>query len=199
MHKHLPNTLTWLRIAAIPALVFFEVRGHRAAFAAGLVACLTTDVLDGLLARRFRVESPFGAYLDSTADTLVFLAAGAGVAVFYPDFVVDNVVMLGAVLAAWLFENAVALVRYGRLSSFHTYLSRAAAVALGLFVVELFAFGPSLRLLSVAAALVFVATLEELALIWLLPQWTSDVRGLYWVLKGPRVHHIDAIQQSTSR
>ena len=31
-----------------------------------------------------------------------------------------------------------------------------------------------------------VATLEEFLLMWLLPEWTADVRGVYWILAQRR-------------
>ncbi len=42
-------------------------------------------------------------------------------------------------------------------------------------------------LLYVAAALSILGNLEELIIIAFLPKWTSDVRGLYWVLKMRKV------------
>ena len=31
-----------------------------------------------------------------------------------------------------------------------------------------------------------MATLEEFILMWLLPEWTADVRGVYWILAQRR-------------
>ena len=48
---------------------------------------------------------------------------------------------------------------------------------MGLFVGALFVVGEQPALLFAAAGLVLVATLEEFILMWLLPEWTADVRG----------------------
>ena len=40
--------------------------------------------------------------------------------------------------------------------------------------------------LFAAAGLVLVATLEEFLLMWLLPEWTADLRGVYWILTQRR-------------
>jgi CDP-diacylglycerol---serine O-phosphatidyltransferase len=54
------------------AAIFLSMH-HEPRWAAGLlVGCVTFDGLDGLLARRFGVASPFGAQLDSLADMCSF-------------------------------------------------------------------------------------------------------------------------------
>jgi CDP-diacylglycerol---glycerol-3-phosphate 3-phosphatidyltransferase len=75
---NLPNTLTWLRIAAIPLIVLlFYVPYHWSDPAAGLVfaAAGITDSLDGYFARRLGQTSRLGAFLDPVADKLVVAVA----------------------------------------------------------------------------------------------------------------------------
>ena len=134
MLEHLPNALTALRIAAVPVLAWLAIVRDGDVFVAVLIACLIGDVVDGRLARALNATSSLGAQLDSIADTLLFLAAAGGIAVFHAEVISKHAVVFTLVPSAWIGENLVALWRYGRLSSFHTYLSRAAAVAMGLFV-----------------------------------------------------------------
>jgi CDP-diacylglycerol--glycerol-3-phosphate 3-phosphatidyltransferase len=89
-------------------------------------------------------------------------------------------------VGAWLGEAAVAWARYGRLSSFHTYLSKVAGYLLGIFVGVLFVFGFYPGLLYVAVATSVLGNIEELVLLRLLPAWRADVRGVYWVLRERR-------------
>jgi CDP-diacylglycerol---glycerol-3-phosphate 3-phosphatidyltransferase len=75
---NLPNTLTWLRIAAIPLIVLlFYMPYHWSDPAAGLlfVAAGITDSLDGYFARRLGQTSRLGAFLDPVADKLVVAVA----------------------------------------------------------------------------------------------------------------------------
>jgi len=78
MHWNLPNTLTWLRIFAIPLVVlFFFMPYHWSDPAAGLLfaAAGVTDSLDGYFARRLGQTSRLGAFLDPVADKLVVAVA----------------------------------------------------------------------------------------------------------------------------
>jgi CDP-diacylglycerol--glycerol-3-phosphate 3-phosphatidyltransferase len=186
MLRQVPNALTSLRIAAVPYLAWLAASGSEQAFAMVLVGCLISDAVDGMLARALHATSRLGAQLDSIGDTLLFFLAVAGVFVFHADAVAAHPALFAIVPAAWLAENLVALARYGRLSSFHTVLSRAAAIAMSLFVVVLFTAGFRPLLLYVAATVLIAATVEEFVLMWLLPEWTANVGGLFWILRQRR-------------
>lgn len=184
MLQRLPNALTALRIAATPLLVWLAITQRHDAFAAILVACLVGDIADGILARALGATSELGAMLDSIADTLLFFTAAYGAWVFYADALRAHPVAFAFVPGLWITENVAALLRYGRLSSFHTYFSRIAAYALGFFIGLLFLTGFKAWLLYTAVACLTLATLEEFALLALLPEWTADVRGLWWVWRA---------------
>ena len=72
--KHIPNILSASRIAlCLPLLM---VDAMTVPFWVLYVTAGTTDILDGFLARRWGVESKFGARLDSLADFVFVLAVG---------------------------------------------------------------------------------------------------------------------------
>ncbi|MCC7329876.1 MAG: CDP-diacylglycerol--glycerol-3-phosphate 3-phosphatidyltransferase [Gammaproteobacteria bacterium] len=81
--RHYPQfnvatALTWLRIAAIPAVaVVFYWPGQWSKPLSCLVFTLAglTDLLDGYLARRLGQTSKFGAFLDPVADKLMVAVA----------------------------------------------------------------------------------------------------------------------------
>ncbi len=74
MKANLPNILTWIRIAAIPVVVYcFFSSMDFARPIAGIVFGLAaiTDVLDGYAARKLGQTSRFGEFLDPVADKLM--------------------------------------------------------------------------------------------------------------------------------
>lgn len=71
---NLPTYLTLLRIALIPLLaVVFYLPWEHANLACTMIFILAgiTDWLDGYLARKMQLETPFGAFLDPVADKLM--------------------------------------------------------------------------------------------------------------------------------
>ncbi len=75
---NLPNQLTLLRIGMIPVFVILYYLpwgwSHVASAAIFGLAALT-DWVDGYLARKMGLETPFGAFLDPVADKLIVIVA----------------------------------------------------------------------------------------------------------------------------
>jgi len=74
MQLNLPNILTLLRIALIPVfVVLFYLPVEWSNLAATIVFAIAawTDWFDGYLARRMKLTSAFGAFLDPVADKLM--------------------------------------------------------------------------------------------------------------------------------
>ena len=181
-----PNTITVCRLLATPILLFAALAQRPALFAWLLLGCLLSDIADGLLARSLRLQSASGAALDSKADNLVTIIAGIGTITMQWPFVTAHAWQLGLMVMLFAGEVLTSWARYGRLSSFHTYLVRASAYAQGAFLLTLFFRGYSAPLFYVMWIVFCVAELEEFAILAILPEWRSDVRGLYWVLKARR-------------
>lgn len=74
MRLTIPTMLTLFRIALLPVMVivfYAPFRGANLAAAMVFLAAALTDWLDGYIARRFDMGSPFGAFLDPVADKLM--------------------------------------------------------------------------------------------------------------------------------
>ena len=96
--KHIPNFLSASRITLCLPLLLVEVM--TVPFWVLYVIAGTTDMLDGFLARRWGVESKFGARLDSLADFVFVLAVGYKL---YP--------WLKLPAALWMMIGLIALVK----------------------------------------------------------------------------------------
>lgn len=75
---NIPNILTLLRIALIPAMTVLLLSPSRESgfWAAAIFAVASvTDWLDGYLARRMGIVTIFGKFLDPIADKLIVMAA----------------------------------------------------------------------------------------------------------------------------
>jgi cardiolipin synthase len=181
--SHLPNIISTARLLAVPVLVALAWNGKLEPYKWLLLAALLSDILDGLIARGLGLTSPLGALLDSLADALLMVAAGYGIWVFHPVFLHEHAPAVTLVLGLWLAELLVSLWRYGKLSSFHLYSVRAGAYALGIFIMILFFWGFNPWAFYLALVINVLGYLEEFVLLWLLPEWTPNVRGIYWVLR----------------
>ena len=84
----------------------------------------------------------------------------------------------------FVLQTVYALIRYGRISSFHTYLAKLAAILQGIFLILVFFTKEPILFLFYTASLVTILELtEETIMVYFLPKWEANVKGLYWVLK----------------
>lgn len=178
------NLITFYRIFTFPFLIFLILIDRIEVFKWFLLASFFTDAIDGFLSRKYKATSVLGAKLDSIGDDLTILAATVGLLITQFDFVKKELTLFLVLFGVFLLQLTASLIRYKKISSFHTYLAKAAAVATAIFLLSVF-FLERIRYPFFYAAYVvtLVELIEEIVLVLLLPQWKVNVKGLYWVLK----------------
>lgn len=178
------NGITAYRLLASFFLAYLVYTRQVDIFKWMLAISFFTDAIDGFLARWYKVTSVMGARLDSIADDMTILVAVIGVVRLKPEFVQQELVLIIILLTLLVVQLIMALVRYGKISSFHTYLAKIAALLQGGFLILLFFLSePPLTLFYIASAVTILEIVEEMILVVLLPKWKINVHGLYWALK----------------
>lgn len=108
MKRHVPNFLTLGRIVLVPPIVillFFPGKFPSAVAAFIFLIASLTDFFDGFIARRFKVESSFGRFLDPIADkvlvtsTLIMLIALGRVPAWIVMLIITREVAVSALRA----------------------------------------------------------------------------------------------------
>src|SRR5947207_11932836 len=69
----IPNILTLARLLAVPVFLVASLRGQYTLAFALFVGAAVTDILDGMIARRFNQRSRLGAMLDPAADKTIMV------------------------------------------------------------------------------------------------------------------------------
>lgn len=141
-------------------------------------------MLDGLLARRFGVQSDGGARLDSAAD-IAFLLALTAALLRARQLACWLLYAAGAVLLIRSVTYAAGFYKFRTFVSLYTTFNRAAGVVLVGYPVLAVLLGQGTAA-WLAAAAAGLSALEELVLE--LRAWTPapDVRGLLWIEKPRR-------------
>ena len=185
--SRLINSITIYRIAITPILLFFIFIGSIDLFKWFLAISFFTDLIDGTLARKYKVASVLGARLDSIGDDLTIISAVIGLFAFRINFIKEEVWIIGTLLALFLLQTIMALVKYKRVTSFHTYLAKIGAIFQGVFLILIFFFPEPIYILFYAAAIITMLDLiEEIILVIIIPKWVTNIKGLYWVKKNKK-------------
>jgi len=183
-----PNMLSIYRMAAAPVIAACILTGHERWFVALFTISLLSDVADGWIARQFNLRTKIGARLDSCADLLTYLLGIWGVVRFHwADISAPaRAAAFFTFLAAYALLMLTGLVKFKRQPSLHTYVFKISAYLQSACLLTVFLFGFSAPLYFFTLAWGCLACLEEVAILLVLKETQSDVKGLYWVLKERR-------------
>lgn len=76
---NLPNAISLYRLLSFPFLLYLIYAGNESLFATLLCINLASDAIDGIIARTFKLQTEFGARLDSMADWGTYILAFVGI------------------------------------------------------------------------------------------------------------------------
>jgi phosphatidylglycerophosphate synthase len=157
LKKRLPNIISWIRIIGAFALPFLTWKNWEINFSLPYIEktffnvpmvwiiayliLLSTDKLDGTLARKLKAETSLGAALDSIGDVLVLVM---GATLCFVQFVRDNleawqfwlyVGMMALTVFNKVFVFILARIYHGKGNMVHTYFQKlfAASCYVGIF------------------------------------------------------------------
>ena len=152
------------------------------AFLVCLCVSLTSDLVDGFVARRLHQRSELGAKLDSWGDLATYTVFGIGAWWLWPQVIRAEAAFVAVVVASYTLPSLLALVRFGRFTSYHTWGAKLSAVLMGPGLLLLF--GWQLPwVFRVATVVLLVAEIEEIAITLVLRQWRADVPSLAHALR----------------
>jgi CDP-diacylglycerol--glycerol-3-phosphate 3-phosphatidyltransferase len=167
-----------------PVILVLAIAGFEALFVWLFCINLVTDILDGLIARVFKLTTEFGARIDSIADFGTYILAFYGLFAFkYEDFQ-GHFFSLGVFAALFLFCYLIPLFRWKRLPSFHLYSWKIGGYIQGIFFFVLFAVGFQLWFYYLMVSWGICSFLEHLIIQTIITEPKSNLKGLYWVLRN---------------
>jgi len=183
--------IPWIMAAARAALGPIVVAGQACqwsgvALASMIVAALLSDIFDGVLARRWKCDTAAVRLFDSMADTVFYLGVGVALWLRDPQMWRSRWPLLAALLVAEALNFGVAIAKFGKPASYHSYLAKLWGLVLAGAVVTEFATAHAGPMVSVALGLGLVCNLEGIAMSFVLPDWVHDVKTLAmaWRVRG---------------
>jgi len=172
---NVPNSISALRIALVPVLLWLAWQ-RQPAFTAVLIVALGSDILDGYLARRLHQQTRLGAQLDSWGDFLTVLVYAPAAVWLRPEELHRNLGYALGAAVAYCAPILFGFLKYHRLTSYHTRLMTLTAYVMGIAMICFFG-GWSEVPFRIGCLLLLVAGCEEILITALLPQWIENVGG----------------------
>ena len=181
---NIPNVLSGYRILVFPVIFYALFTNNARLFIMLLSVNLITDILDGFIARRFNMQTEFGARLDRIADIGTYLCAFTGMFYFHFGFIQEHAFEFSLMMALYIIPQVISLIKFRRSPSLHLYSNKITGYIQGIFIFTFFNFGnypPYFYFMIVFSSLAY---LEELVCVLYLDELRSNVKTLVHVLKS---------------
>jgi cardiolipin synthase len=179
----IPNILSAYRLISFPFIAVLIVLGHERLYFYLVVFNQFTDILDGIIARRFNMKTRLGARLDSLADQGTYILALTGIVVFRWFYVVEYRILCIVFIAAFAARHVVSLLKFKRLGGLHVNSVRACSLLQYALFISLFTGGPVGIAFYLTVILSVLAFSEEIVILFVLDRPESTVSGLRQLLR----------------
>lgn len=158
--RHIPNMFSLLRI--LLSVLLIPLLPIRIGFTVVYIAIGITDLLDGLIARKYGYESDFGAKLDSIADFVFYFIIVLIFLKLYSSILeVNHQVALLVILIIRLLNVLLTKLKYKKIVFVHTLANKISGVIVYLMPVVFLLIQDSI-VVWIILGIVFVAAVEEL-------------------------------------
>jgi len=183
---NIADWFSFYRIFAAPFLLGLIWLDLRLVFTWLLLISFCTDMVDGYLARKYKMTSARGSQLDSMGDQLTVIVGLVGMYFFRTAFIHENLLLILIVFIPYFVQMVLAYSKYGKATAFHTYLAKLSALLQGIFILWSLFFHPVYGFFYVMLAFSLLETFEEITLIFMYDHWAPDVKGIYWAYQDKR-------------
>jgi CDP-diacylglycerol--glycerol-3-phosphate 3-phosphatidyltransferase len=180
-----PNLLSAVRFVAAPFLLLLAWTGHAIPFLVLLALALMSDAVDGFVARRRHETSELGTRLDSWGDLVTFVVVPVCAWWLWPEIMRREAPFVGLAMAAYLLPPAIGLVKFGRLTSYHTWAAKLVAVLMA-FAVFALLIADLAWPFRAAVLLLCLSAIEEITITMHLGEARSNVRSYWHVVRDER-------------
>ncbi|MDG5798987.1 CDP-alcohol phosphatidyltransferase family protein [Marinilabiliaceae bacterium ANBcel2] len=180
---NVPNALSLYRIVAFPVLFYLVLTQQETWFVILLCISLISDILDGSIARYFKLQTNFGAALDNLGDICTYIMALLGLFIFKWNDIEPHAWMLYLFLAVFILSYIVSFLRFKKIPGLHLFSCVLAGYMQGVFFFTLFVFGFYPWLYYLALGWGTLAYIEKIVVLLKLDDIKIGVKGLYWMMK----------------
>ncbi|MGE4586713.1 MAG: CDP-alcohol phosphatidyltransferase family protein [Mangrovibacterium sp.] len=186
---NVPNLISLYRLLAFPVILILALAGRETGFVVLLCISLISDVLDGNIARLFKLQTNFGAALDNLADICTYAMALLGLFLFKWTDIEPHAWILYLFLGVFMLSYLVSFFRFGKIPGLHIYSAVSAGYIQSVFFFILFVFGFYPWMYYLAVGWGVVAYTEKIFVLLYLDDIKIGVKGLYWLLQKNRINN----------
>jgi CDP-diacylglycerol--glycerol-3-phosphate 3-phosphatidyltransferase len=183
---NVPNFISLYRLLVFPLILIMALTGRENWYVILLCISLVSDILDGSIARIFKLQTNFGAALDNLADMCTYAMALLGLFIFKWTDIEPHAWLLYLFFGVFILSYIISFLRFGKIPGLHLYSAVTAGYMQGIFFFILFVFGFYPWMFFLAMGWGVLAYIEKILVLFKLDDIKIGVKGIYWLMKNDK-------------
>ena len=188
--KKLPIILIYSRVllgVIIALIAFSNPKNSGYTIVTLLFLGILTDVFDGVIARKLKVDTERIRTLDSNVDMFFWGISLISIFGINMEFVIQNLALISIVVSLELIAYLVSYTKFKKTIATHTYLAKAWSILLLLFLSELVLTHESYYFFNLVIWIGVISRLEIILILSIAKQWVIDIPSVF-SLKLKKLH-----------
>jgi len=178
----IPYLLILFRFLVAPAIIVLSFLMKEQATYIVLILMflgLLSDIFDGIIARKMKIDTEKMRRLDSQIDLIFWLSIGFSCYLIYPTLIKENWIGILAVIIMEVMCYGVSLIKFGKETCTHAFVSKIWGLTLLATFTCLLGFAYSGWMMKICIILGLISQLDVILIILFLPKWTHDIPSFY--------------------
>jgi CDP-diacylglycerol--glycerol-3-phosphate 3-phosphatidyltransferase len=140
---------------------------------------LISDIFDGIIARKMKIDTEKMRRLDSQTDLIFWLSISVSCYLIYPELIKENLIGVIAVVLMEAVCYGVSLIKFGKETCTHAFVSKMWGLTLLATFTCLLGFAYGGWMMKICIILGLISQLDVILIILFLPKWTHDIPSFY--------------------
>lgn len=140
---------------------------------------LISDIFDGIIARKQNISTEKLRRLDSQTDMIFWLSIGISTYHLHPGIILENIVAVRAILMMELMCYVISILKFGKETCTHAYLSKFWGITLFSAFFSLLEFHHAGIIFYTCLIAGLISHIDRILIVLILPKWEHDVPSFY--------------------
>lgn len=140
---------------------------------------LFSDIFDGIIARKMKIDTEKMRRLDSQTDLIFWLSIAWSCYLIYPGLIKENLIGVISLLIMEVLCYATSLIKFKKETCTHAFISKIWGITLLITFTSLLGFAYGGWILKACIILGLISQLDVILIILILPKWAHDIPSFY--------------------
>ncbi|MBB2144333.1 CDP-alcohol phosphatidyltransferase family protein [Pedobacter sp. LMG 31464] len=140
---------------------------------------LLSDIFDGIIARKMKIDTEKMRRLDSQTDLIFWLSISVSCYLIYPELIKENLIGVLAIVLMEAVCYGVSLIKFGKETCTHAFVSKMWGLTLLATFTCLLGFAYGGWMMKICIILGLISQIDVILIILFLPKWTHDIPSFY--------------------